>query len=963
MSSPLKTSLQRSSSSQENRNSFPLTLRHQCILLSWFKPLGSGIILDIRARTPWYFSDWKDAWNYRVVPATALIFFANIGPITVFNKTIYNILERQADPPNYLHFIGWVYLWAAIIHWITYVTLFSCDTFGFYVSWVYLQYGIQVTTRQLRETDPPNTPGAFVAIILALLMLVTSFLFQSLSRKSFFHRKVRRFLADYGMPMSLIASSAMAYWGRFNAANPSTLPIGRAFQPAGGREWLVRFWQLDGKWVGIALPFGIVLWILFFFDHNVSSLMAQSSDFPLRKPPGFHWDFFLLGVTTFIAGLLGLPAPNGLIPQAPIHTASLVVMGHPDKKRHDTEDATINESGAQTPIPLDAEALGVAKTPTSAIVAMQYEVPIAVVEQRVSNLAQGSLCLILLTGPFLHLLNLIPRGVLAGLFWFMGADALRGNGITQKTLYFLRDRKMTAEDEPLRKVRKSRILLFIAVQLVGFGATFAITQTVGSLLLLHAGLHSYLQLIDVAAIGFPVIIMLLIPVRVFLVPKLPFTAQELAILDKPTASPYKEEFQLGQLLSQLYLNSSSASYINGMNGSIVNDGQFWVRSDAGGEAPVIWNSALALLQGLFQPSVNQTITLANGTTIEAPLNGYQYLPIESVEPDNDMSLEGWTDCNTFNNATVAFYNSTEFQQMTTEYSSFLNSLPPYLDGRAVTLQNMWNIYDFMNVESTYNAAFAEALPPGYLEIARYLANWHEYNVFSDPKLNGIGNIAGQTIIPSIINGFNDILDDTNPIKFVYHAISYKPFISLFNMTQVTTVNPELAGIGEPRPEYLIQHADQNCVVNYAAALALEVRQPSSGSQAPVLRFNFMNGTGADWVTYPVLGSNSSEILLSDFINTLQVALLFRSLPVGIDTWNEWCSVCSNTQDRGCAALTLAASEALADQVQPKISRIGAGFLGAGLMLVVALAMFIMLFFLGCLTIGAGRRRRPSKESA
>ena len=41
-----------------------------------FRRLGVGIIVDIRARAPWYFSDWKDAWNYRVVPATALIFFA-----------------------------------------------------------------------------------------------------------------------------------------------------------------------------------------------------------------------------------------------------------------------------------------------------------------------------------------------------------------------------------------------------------------------------------------------------------------------------------------------------------------------------------------------------------------------------------------------------------------------------------------------------------------------------------------------------------------------------------------------------------------------------------------------------------------------------------------------------------------------------------------------------------------------
>ena len=37
---------------------------------------GAGILRDIRARAPWYWSDWTDAWNYRVLPATALVFFA-----------------------------------------------------------------------------------------------------------------------------------------------------------------------------------------------------------------------------------------------------------------------------------------------------------------------------------------------------------------------------------------------------------------------------------------------------------------------------------------------------------------------------------------------------------------------------------------------------------------------------------------------------------------------------------------------------------------------------------------------------------------------------------------------------------------------------------------------------------------------------------------------------------------------
>ena len=70
--------------------------------------------------------------------------------------------------------------------------------------------------------------------------------------------------------------------------------------------------------------------------------------------------------------------------------------------------------------------------------------------------------------------------MLIGYFsWYMGLDELSGNGITTKVLYFLTDRAMTPYDEPLRRVRKSRILLFVAVQLIAFGATFAITQTIG----------------------------------------------------------------------------------------------------------------------------------------------------------------------------------------------------------------------------------------------------------------------------------------------------------------------------------------------------------------------------------------------------------------------------------------------------------------------------------------------------
>lgn len=144
------------------------------------------------------------------------------------------------------------------------------------------------------------------------------------------------------------------------------------------------------------------------------------------------------------------------------------------------------------------------------------------VEQRLSNLAQGLLTLGTMSGPLLFVLHLIPQAVLAGLFFIMGVQALESNGITVKALYLCRDKHLTSGLEPLSHIRRKQATwYFVTLELVGFGATFAITQTI-------------------AAIGFPVFILLLIPVRAFLLPRY-FSTDELSILDAPAASPFTME--------------------------------------------------------------------------------------------------------------------------------------------------------------------------------------------------------------------------------------------------------------------------------------------------------------------------------------------------------------------------------------------------------------------------------------
>lgn len=65
-----------------------------------------------------------------------------------------------------------------------------------------------------------------------------------------------------------------------------------------------------------------------------------------------------------------------------------------------------------------------------------------------------------------------------------------------------------------------------------------------------------------------------------------------------------QEFQLGDFLRSRYIDAQSPFHI-GLN-PLFNMSQVIVRADAGGEGGVIFDSSIALLQGLFPKSVSVT---------------------------------------------------------------------------------------------------------------------------------------------------------------------------------------------------------------------------------------------------------------------------------------------------------------------------------------------------------------------
>ncbi|KZT67111.1 phosphoglycerate mutase-like protein [Daedalea quercina L-15889] len=403
-----------------------------------------------------------------------------------------------------------------------------------------------------------------------------------------------------------------------------------------------------------------------------------------------------------------------------------------------------------------------------------------------------------------------------------------------------------------------------------------------------------------------------------------------------------KEWQLGALLRSIYLNESSSSYIQGIAPltSAFNLSQVQVYADNSGEGSVIMDSAAALVQGLWQPTDLQNTTLANGSTIISPLGGYQYVPINSVDPDGDITVDGTTDCTAFNTHTTTVYNSSLFQAKAEAASLFFSALSPYVGDRSLQLSNMVGsrIFDYVNVQSIHNATFASALPDGLLAQARALVNWQQYQVFTDPSFDGIGNVGFRTMLPGILDSFDQFQNASAGLKLSYYAISYKPFLGLFNMTGA--VNDGQV------PE---------AIVDYAGSTVFELRQPSNSSE-PTVRLMFKNGTSAaeySPVTMSFAGwdgaGRGTDVPLSTFASAFA--------PAAVNSTAEWCQICGTTAERGCAEALAAATAAAGSGGHARISRVGAGFLGAGLTAAVFLMALGVLVFLGVLTAGGRRWRK------
>ncbi|KAG7123193.1 putative transporter like protein [Verticillium longisporum] len=450
---------------------------------------------NIRSR---YFSDWT-VFNQLVLASTVYVFFTNLlpgitfagdlyvltgeswgtievvfstglcgiifalfsgqpltilgvtGPFTVLAENIYKLCEENFGVP-FLPVMAWSLIHAGWMHYLLaifnahdwtmqYVTDFSADIFSLLNSVIYFHKAV----RELQRTKKIVSIAAFLYAIIGCTgtCLLAILLSTANSWQPLFHRYIRMGLAEYAAAISIIFFIGMPYVGDLATLDHNRLSI---------------------------IP-GFIITVLFYFDHEISSIICTAKRYGVQKPGGYAWDIALLGTTTILCGILGIPPANGLLPQAPLHSESLM-------------HSVIEDPGALTdPEPGEPPPKPVTR----------------VYEQRYSHLIQAVGILIFVTPPFQHVLGLTPTSVLAGLFLFMGYQSLSVNPILSRIGHLV----TAPADLPELPSGASWLGVhsYTITQLVLTGIVFGVTLTV-------------------AAPGFPIIIIVLVPMRLHLMSKI-----------------------------------------------------------------------------------------------------------------------------------------------------------------------------------------------------------------------------------------------------------------------------------------------------------------------------------------------------------------------------------------------------------------------------------------------------------
>uniref|UniRef100_A0A672FGU8 Anion exchange protein n=1 Tax=Salarias fasciatus TaxID=181472 RepID=A0A672FGU8_SALFA len=529
--------------------------------------LFGGLIKDVTRRYPQYVSDIRDALNPQCMAAIIFIYFAALspaitfggllvknltfsslktegligvselivatamqgiifsllgaqpllvigfsGPLLVFEEAFYTFCK--VNEVEYLTGRVWIGFWLVLIVVLTvafegsilvrFVSRFTQEIFSFLISLIFI-YETFVKLFKIFQEHPlrnclhgnstvlpsinnssatSGSPGKVVgepntALLSFVLMSGTYFIafyLRKFKNSSFFPGKLRRIIGDFGVPIAILIMVLVDYSVEDTYTQKLSVPRGFSVSSPEKRGWLISPLGSDGQFpvwmMGASILPGILVFILIFMESQITALIVSKKERMLVKGTGFHVDLLIIVVVGGISALFGLPWLSAATVRSVTHTNALTVM-------------------SKAVAPGDKPRIQEVK------------------EQRVT----GFLVAVLVGFSIVigDVLRQIPLAVLFGIFLYMGVMSLNGIQLTERLILLLMPPKYHPDQNYVRKVRTRTMHMFTIIQLTCLAVLWTVMATA-------------------AALAFPFVLLLTIPVRMLLLPRL-FTRRELQSLD------------------------------------------------------------------------------------------------------------------------------------------------------------------------------------------------------------------------------------------------------------------------------------------------------------------------------------------------------------------------------------------------------------------------------------------------
>ncbi|GJC86956.1 hypothetical protein ColLi_09794 [Colletotrichum liriopes] len=357
-----------------------------------------------------------------------------------------------------------------------------------------------------------------------------------------------------------------------------------------------------------------------------------------------------------------------------------------------------------------------------------------------------------------------------------------------------------------------------------------------------------------------------------------------------------EVYTSGLHYGERYVRDNATAQIRSISADDVLPEQLAVTSPSD---VVLQSSAYAFLQG-FYPPAGTADALANGSSVEAPLGGYQYVPVNAVataatstDAESSEWLQGGSGCGKAVVSSNNYFSSPEYAALDAESRGFYQGLLPVINGtfggKAASFENAYTIFDLINVATIHNETIpsADLLTNATIRTLTDYANIHEWNLAyneSDP----IRAIAGKVLAGQVLQGLGATLDSAakpGSVKANIQFGAYATFSSFFGLAQLQSVSE-----------------DFKTVVDYASSMVFElVTNATSASPAAdevSVRFRFANGSaGASPLTaYPLFGRAETVLPWATFVEEMR--------RFAVEDTKSWCTACGNSTGTCAAALGL-----------------------------------------------------------